>query len=112
MPKANCTLHPKLLATPPIDKIQGTLPAFAEEADPQHDMPSFFPYKLAELRCADRIVHGRWILVIGQVIHPNPERKPAVMKLEPTLKMHIEIEIRRKARRIRSAHHISLRVLY
>jgi hypothetical protein len=75
-------------------------------------VPAFIPYKLAELRRADRIVHGRWILVIGQVIHPNPERKPAVMKLEPTLKMHIEIEIRRKARRIRSTYYISLRVLY
>src|SRR3954463_13384802 len=58
----------------------------------------------------ERVVHSRGILVIGQVVNSDAERKRAVVKFEPTLNVHVEIEICGKARRIRSSHNISLRI--
>src|SRR3954447_25052121 len=74
-------------------------------------MPAFITYELTVLRCAERVVHSRGILVIGQVVNSDAERKRAVVKFEPTLNVHVEIEICGKARRIRSSHNISLRIL-
>ena len=75
-------------------------------------MPSLITDELAELRCPERVINGRWIFVIGQIIHSDTEREPAMVKLEPALKVHIEIEIYWKAPGICTSYYVSLRILY
>ena len=56
-----------------------------KKANSQHDMSPFKANKLAELRRADGIVDGRWVLVIREVVDAHPYTKSMTAELESTL---------------------------
>ena len=56
-------------------------------------MSAFITCELAELRSAERVIHGCRIFVIGQVIDSNAESEPAVVELKSALNMQVEVKV-------------------